>query len=558
MSRIRKIIGLQFAHSPLAFVLGIAVALVPVLSGIALLGVSGWFITVAAAAGAGAAVGLAGGGALIRWLALARTVGRYGERLLTHDATFRFLADLRSRIFRYYASRPSGQVVRRSGAVLNRLTTDIAALDTIYLRLVAPGVVAAAVAVGLLTYFGLLGLPMLIAAGGLVAVCLFGLTRAVTVSGRKTARRLDAASEAVRLRTVDLVAGRKDLAVYGGLEEAADKISKAEDRLVAAETIEERRSVRLLVLASFAGQAFLAVVLVAGIWLVGNGNLGLAAFAGALLAAFALPEVISALVPGLAKAPRVGLAARRVSSSVAVDQLSSPINRQAEGAPVASAPVLRFDRVTFAYSGADRPVLENLSLSVARGEVLALTGRSGRGKSTVAALAAGLLQPQAGRVQVNGIDLGVLPEEDLRTRVTVISQRPYLFNDTIAANLRIANPMASEADLWRALDASALSSRIRAGDKGLETLLGEGGLGLSGGEQRRLGLARAYLTDPDLFILDEMTEGLDEATAMDVMERFDRFRRNAAVLLIAHKAHEIERADRVFSLSESGICLAAE
>ena len=142
--------------------------------------------------------------------------------------------------------------------------------------------------------------------------------------------------------------------------------------------------------------------------------------------------------------------------------------------------------------------------------------------------------------------------------MTVISQRPYLFNDTIAANLRVANPMASEADLWRALDASALSSRIRAGDNGLETLLGEGGLGLSGGEQRRLGLARAYLTDPDLFILDEMTEGLDEATAKDVMQRFDRFRRNAAVLLIAHKAHEIERADRVFSLSESGICLAAE
>ncbi|MEL7527178.1 MAG: ATP-binding cassette domain-containing protein, partial [Pseudomonadota bacterium] len=124
----------------------------------------------------------------------------------------------------------------------------------------------------------------------------------------------------------------------------------------------------------------------------------------------------------------------------------------------------------------------------------------------------------------------------------------YLFNDTLAANLRLPDPQASEADLWQALDRSALSERIAAGKDGLAAILGEGGLGLSGGEQRRLALARAFLTRPALFVLDEMTEGLDDRTAEDVLGRFMDHRGSSSVLMIAHKQRELDAADRVLHL----------
>jgi ATP-binding cassette subfamily C protein CydC len=131
----------------------------------------------------------------------------------------------------------------------------------------------------------------------------------------------------------------------------------------------------------------------------------------------------------------------------------------------------------------------------------------------------------------------------------MLSQRPYLFNDTVAANLRLAVPESSDADLWQALEYSALSERIALDADGLQTLLGEGGLGLSGGEQRRLALARAFLKRPSLFILDEMTEGLDDQTAADVLNRFLEFRTNEAVLMIAHKKRELDIADRIVNLT---------
>ncbi|MDN3718999.1 ATP-binding cassette domain-containing protein [Roseibium salinum] len=124
--------------------------------------------------------------------------------------------------------------------------------------------------------------------------------------------------------------------------------------------------------------------------------------------------------------------------------------------------------------------------------MVAIAGRSGCGKSTVAALASRMLLPECGRILLNGRDIRQLDETVLRRSVTVLSQRPYLFNDTVSANLRIARPAATDAELWIALQHAALADRIAESAQGLQTVLGEGGLGLSGGEQRRLALARAF------------------------------------------------------------------
>ncbi|MCK7614742.1 thiol reductant ABC exporter subunit CydC [Roseibium sediminicola] len=552
MRAVWQIIRAQYRHDKSFFLLGVLVSMIPAAAGLLLLGVSGWFITAAAVAGlSGSFLNIFAPSAIIRALAIARTGGRYGERVLTHDATFRFLSDLRNRIFSTMSA--NGQRGARSGKLLNRLTLDIAALDTLYLRLVVPGVVAAVLALSLAVWWSTITLPVL-AVGSLficawLGVFAFSLSRA----DRKTARRADAALEAMRLRTTDLVAGRRDLAIYGGLDAAARTVLAAEERLQAAETLEDRRALKLGAASGLIGQLFLAASLAVVVWSALAGHFS-AAFAVALvLVAMALPETIGLLVTGLNRLPRIALAAGRSRQLMPEDGPAGPKPMVSDVKSSAGPPAvaLSFQDVGFRYPGAARDVLNHFGFQLANGEVLAITGRSGCGKSTVAALAARLIVPGRGRILLNGQDLETFPDANLRSRVSVLGQRPYLFNDTVAANLRIARPDADANWLWEALEKASLADRIRSAPLGLDTVMGEGGLGLSGGEQRRLALARAFLTRPDLFILDEMTEGLDAETAAAVLERFFAFRGEASVLMITHKQREAAHADRCLHLTEN-------
>ncbi|GGB41560.1 ABC transporter permease [Roseibium aquae] len=564
MSGLAKIVAWQWSHNRGGFALGLLVALVPALSGLALLGVAGWFITAAAIAGAsGAFLNIFAPSALIRGLAITRTAGRYGERILTHDATFRFLTDLRGRLFRGLSVRAllrPGTV--RSALVLNRLTSDLASLDTVYLRLVVPAVVAGgALLVVSLVY--LINLPAgLTLVGGLCAALIVAVLQLLRRADAKGARRQEAASDAVRTRSIDLVSGRRDLAVYGGLAPAKERVEAAADRLLRTEAGQERRAARFVAATSLIGQAFTASLLLLVVMATLAGTLPVAVAAGLVLMALALPELLTGLVPGLIALPRTRLAARRVVPAASTDGLFDAVFGGAETPGPGPVPgmrptredtedatcVLAFDRVSFAYPGAKAPVLDGLDLQIRAGEVVALVGRSGCGKSTVSALAAGLLTADAGEIRLCGTPLADLPEAALRRCVTVLSQRPYLFHDTVAANLRIARPDASDDQLWAVLEQAALWQQIRSRPEGLQTVLGEGGLGLSGGEKRRLGLARAFLTDPALWILDEVTEGLDEQTGEDVLRRFFARRGGSPVLMIAHKDREISRAHRTVAI----------
>ncbi|MEJ8474065.1 thiol reductant ABC exporter subunit CydC [Roseibium algae] len=568
MNGLHRLIKLQWSHHRRSFTIGIVVALIPAIAGIALLGVAGWFITAAALAGlSGVFLNVFLPSSLIRGLAIARTLGRYGERLLTHDATFRFLADLRCRVFDGQSNQAGGGSKPRSGAALNRLTSDISSLDAVYLRMVVPG--ALAVTLGALAVVWTVSFSPVLALGPIFLFSLiigFGafvlLPRKRNANGRN-ARRREAALDAVRLRTVDLVGGRRDLAVYGGLDAAAEAVKSAERRLALAEEESDARSSSLVAKAGFAGQVAVAITLAIVSWQVAEGALGAAVAVAVLLVVMGLPEVMGGVVPGLANIGRTGLAARRAVSGVQSGQEggnSNPVNPDHDivstVANPAPAPALAFDAVTFGYPMAEREVLSDFTFEIASGEWLAIVGKSGCGKSTVSALVAGLLTPAAGEIRLRGEALSAIKEPDLRRRVTVLGQKPYLFHDSIAANLRIANPAASDDELWQALEMAALDERIRSNSSGLDAMLGETGVGLSGGEQRRLGLARAYLTQPDLFILDELTEGLDAANADEVLSRFERFRGEAAVLMIAHKPDEIARADRVLRLDAAAASMA--
>jgi ATP-binding cassette subfamily C protein CydC len=226
--------------------------------------------------------------------------------------------------------------------------------------------------------------------------------------------------------------------------------------------------------------------------------------------------------------------------------------------PAGSA--IRFEGVHFAWA-VDRPkVLDGLTLDIPQGSRVALLGPSGAGKSTLAALLLKVARAQEGRILLGGTDIAALDDGAVRARCAWLSQATHLFSDTIRANLLLGLPAGADAEesrLWAALEAARLAEVVRALPQGLDTWLGEGGLGLSGGQGRRLALARALLSEAPILVLDEPCAGLDAATEREFFQALNEAAPGRTVLLIAHRLTGAERLDRIWRLSAGRAVAAA-
>ena len=529
-----------------ALMRGAILSLVVLVAGIALLGLSGWFITAAAAAG------LAGMGmifdvfrpsAMVRFLALGRTVARYGERLLTHDATLKALTSIRVRLLAATASAPQDTLTRLRGPqALNRLMADVDALDGISLRLVLP--IVAGVLAQLLTFVMLwwlvdVSVALWIAIGFLAAsgVTLYRTSQ----SAAGASRREEAAAQAFRSKFIDLIRARGDLAVYGQLTRQGDSVLATDaKRQIERSTVDriERRAGFAL---SLTGTAVAAGALALGMALVKTGSITPALAAIGFFVSLALMETVIPLRRAMADLGRMTVAARRVGDSL-VD-----MHADDAGTGYSETAELRIERLSFGRSRAAQPVLRSVELTVAAGESVALTGPSGSGKSTLLLLAARLLQQGSGEIYVGSLPLESWDESRLRAKVTLVPQRSALMAGTIAEALRLGARDASDPALWEVLETVKLASVIRT-KGGLEFNLGPMGTGLSGGEARRLVLARGLLRHPKLLLLDEPTEGLDDATALAVLKGIRGYLPEAAILTASHRDVETTWADRVVSL----------
>ncbi len=246
-------------------------------------------------------------------------------------------------------------------------------------------------------------------------------------------------------------------------------------------------------------------------------------------------------------------AARRVLD---VAEGPVPVPEPASPRPLPASSALRFDAVTFRWSADGPPVLEALTLDIQAGAHVAVLGPSGAGKSTLAALALKVAAPQGGRILLGGTDIADLAAPDLRARIAWVGQTSHIFDDTIAANLRLGRPDATDADLWRALDRAAIGEWVRALPERLDTWLGEGGARVSGGQVRRIALARAWVSEARLLILDEPCTGLDAATEREFLTTLFAQAQGRTVLLIAHRLTGAETLDRIWRLS-GGHAMAA-
>ena len=524
---------------------GLALAVVVLAMGAALLGLSGWFITAAAAAGmagAGILFNVFAPSAMVRFLALGRTIARYGERLATHDAVLHALTALRLRLLKGLLTRPHRAVERlRAAALLNRLTADVDRLDGALLRLVLPGLAGTVVILAATAVLWALVHPavaLVVGLGYLVGpnlVFLLGQRLA-----RRPARRAEAAMQATRTRLVEMIAAREDLAVYGQLPRIAAHVATAITRQAAARArldgIERTTGFSL----DLIGAGVTAGALGLGAWLVEQGAIDPAHAAIAVFTALALSEAVAPVRRALAEIGNMVQAARRVAPDLAAEE------RPTEDIPCAPG-ALTLDRVNCRRNGTGPALFAPLTLTVAPGETVALAGPSGVGKSTALLTAAGALAPATGRVTIDDTDIATCAPDALRRTLVMVPQRHGLISGTIAENLRLAAPDASDDTLWVALEATALADTIRARG-GLSLRLGARGAGLSGGEARRLVLARALLRRPAVLVLDEPTEGLDTATAARVTAGIRSALPRAAILLAAHRDTEKQAATRVIEL----------
>ena len=525
---------------PGALWLGALLATVTVLAGMSLLGLSGWFITATAMAGLNMGTAFMFDvfmpSAGIRLLALGRTASRYGERLVTHDATFAVLAELRVQLFRGWARAEAARaLLARPARLLFRLTSDIDALESIYLRLAVPALAAfgaallAGVVLGVL-HVGLgVGLALWLIASG------WGLALLVARRAQRPAVQRAHAIEALRAQAVDLVAGQTDLVMAGRIDAQRETLRSADQRLARADLALNRLETTAGAAYAMAGTVSLVAVLLAVGALVEAGAIGVAAAALALLVALTAVEPFAALRRGALDAGRTWLAVRRLAPQMRVDD--APAARAAPRTPEPGM-ALHIDQVVAIHPGqpTQARVLDGVSLSLALGERVALIGPSGAGKSTLLAVAAGELTPIVGAFQ--------------SLLACLLTQRTELFQDSLRDNLRLADPSATDERLWVALHDAGLAQDVAALAGGLDTRLGEGGLGLSGGQSRRLALARLLLRPVPLWLLDEPTEALDTATARDVLQRLAAHAGGRALLIATHLRREAALADRLLCIEQ--------
>jgi ATP-binding cassette subfamily C protein CydC len=355
---------------------------------------------------------------------------------------------------------------------------------------------------------------------------------------------------------VDYLDGQAELQMFAAAPEALTGLQQAEQALIRAQA----RMARVSGLAAFSVQLLSGWTLTLMLWLAGHGVGGSAPDPITALMVFATLASFEALLP-------LAGAFQHLSTSLTSARRLNEILQEAKApewgaqqAPAAQGAVQISD-LHFTYPGQDAPVLQGCTLQLHAGEKLALLGQTGCGKSTLMGLLTREWTALSGEILLDGKPLTDYSEEALRASCSVVSQRVHLFADTLRGNLTLAAPGASDERLIEVLTQVGLGTLLRdegeQAEQGLDAWLGDGGRPLSGGERRRIGIARALLHDAPLWLLDEPTEGLDTQTEREIMDLLLTLGADRTLLLISHRLLGLERMDRVALMEEGRIRLCA-
>ncbi|MBE0396407.1 cysteine/glutathione ABC transporter ATP-binding protein/permease CydC [Citrobacter amalonaticus] len=531
--------------------LGIVLAIITLLASIGLLTLSGWFLSASAVAGFAGIYSfnymLPAAG--VRGAAITRTAGRYFERLVSHDATFRVLQHLRIHTFsKLLPLSPAGLARYRQGELLNRIVADVDTLDHLYLRVISPLVGAFVVIMVVTIGLSVLDVTLACTLGGVMLLTLFIMPPVFYRAGKTTGQNLTHLRGQYRQQLTSWLQGQAELTIFGASDRYRAQMEATELQWHEA----QRRQSELTALSQALMLLIGAIAILLMLWM-SAGGVGDNAQPGALIALF----VFCALAAFEALAPVTGAfqhLGQVIASAMRITELTEQKPEVTFPTDVSDVPVqvtLTLRDVSFSYPEQAQKALDSLSLQVNPGEHIAILGRTGCGKSTLLQLLTRAWDPQQGEILLNGCSIATLNEATLRKTISVVPQRVHLFSATLRDNLLLAAPDASDDQLTDTLRRVGLEKLLD--DAGLNSWLGEGGRQLSGGELRRLAIARALLHDAPLMLLDEPTEGLDATTESQMLELLAEVMRDKTLLMVTHRLRGLARFDQIIVMDNGQI-----
>ncbi len=531
--------------------LSVLLGTLTIASSLGLLGTSAWLIATAALQPPLSRLNVAIVG--VRFFGIARGVLRYSERLVSHDLTFRILTKIRVWFYKTLEPlAPARLMTYRAGDLLSSLISDVEMLEDFYVRALAPPLVALLVGTGASLYLGsfspILGLILLaffIAIGLGIPL----LTRALSnAPGRTLVKKM----AELQYGLVDFVQGLPDLKAFGRAGSNREKINRIGH---AYGHIQKRMGwIRGLDygLSTFLTNLGAWVILLAAIPMVSDGHLSGILLATTFMIAWAAFEAVQPL-------PH---AARSLSSSLkAGERLFQIADEKPEvidpplPEPVPETYGISIQNLRFSYPDQRTPCLKDLSLQVKPGQKIALVGPSGAGKSTLAHLLLRFWEVKTGSIRLIPGEkaINAFAQREIRESISVVSQDTYFFHDTILANLKLANPEVTKEEIIAAARQARIHATISDFPQGYETMMGEQGARLSAGERQRLAMARAFVKDGTIFLLDEPTANLDPLTEREILETLFRVIKDKTLLMITHRLVKLDEMDQIFVLDHGKI-----
>ncbi|MFF6979003.1 thiol reductant ABC exporter subunit CydD [Streptomyces sp. NPDC008343] len=546
LARVRGMSGPRRGRLVLALVLG-SLALG---SAVGLMATSGWLIS--RASQQPPVLYLMVAVTATRAFGIGRAVFRYAERLVSHDAVLRMLADTRVAVYRRLERlAPAGLRRTRRGDLLSRLVADVDALQDYWLRWLLPAGAATVVSAGAVGFTAWL-LPeagAVLAAGLLAAGA--GVPFLTGAVARRAERRLAPARGELATRVTDLLTGTAELTVAGALPSRTAEARRADGTLTGiASRAASATALGDGLTALICGLTVAATALV-GAQGVADGRLGGVTMAVVVLTPLAAFEAVLGLPLAVQYRQRVRKSAERVYEVLdAPEPVREPARpRQAPASPFPVA----VTGLTARHAGQDQDALAGLDLTLEKGRRIAVVGPSGSGKTTLAQVLLRFLDADAGSYTLGGVDAHALDGDDVRRLVGLCAQDAHLFDSSVRENLLLARKDATEADLRDALHRARLLDWADGLPDGLDTLVGEHGARLSGGQRQRLALARALLADFPVLVLDEPAEHLDLPTADALTADLLAATEGRTTLLITHRLAGLEAVDEVVVLDEGRV-----
>lgn len=567
---------LLFRKQWLMMSVGLVLSILTLLAGIGLLSLSGWFLSASAIAGLTLLATQsfnyftpAGG---VRFLSILRTVSRYGERLSTHQATFKLLTQLRvwawSKLLPLSASNMQG---RRQGEILNRLVSDIDALDHLYLRLLTPLFSAFFVLIAMFLFTAWFDIQIAL----ILCISLLGLWLVLPVLfyflGRRPGILQLESKRQYRVQLLAFIQGFSEISLFAATDRFREQLTQSEQKLLANQQMVANVmafSQALLVLC----HGFIVLIIL----YIASSGFGEYQPPGAMLAmigfmALASIEILLPIAGAFQHLSSCINAATRVNDLL--EQTPDIVFNEQSTHQIKQGNI-NLSNINFNYTdetnnSATSRVLHNINLSIKAGEKVALLGRTGCGKSTLLSLITREWLPNTGTIEIDHLATEQYSQIALTSGISVVSQRVYIFSGTLRENLILAQPEteqqtfknAAEQKIARDINDKKLYailntvglSNLTEGDQPFETWLGEGGRQLSGGEQRRIGVARALLHNAPILLLDEPTEGLDKRTERDILKLLFEFAQDKTLLMISHRLTAMNKMDKIYLMEDGTI-----